>query len=112
MKNSKNKLGEHFKDIVSKIYKKISKDESDIDVDKYLDENEKNEEFEPLVLTLTNRDDLRKLRAFENKHFMKCGGPDFTGAWFKFEIMPTGVGDIWMVSCPCGAYVDLSGDLD
>ena len=107
MKDLKNKLRKRFTDIICKAYKKISKNENDINADMYLDKNEK---FEPFVMTLTNHNDLRKLRAFENKHIKKCGGHDVIGAWFTYEIMPTGLGDIWTVTCPCGAHIDLTED--
>ena len=70
-----------------------------------------NEILEPFTLTIRDQNDLRKLNAFHKKHLHKCGGPDTICAWFSYDVLPTGLGNIWTVRCPsCGKKLTLDGD--
>ena len=77
-----------------------------IEPDKYLNPNEP---IGPFVITLENRDSVRKLLAFEKKHMAKCGRNSIMPC-FSYSIDVTVGGDFWKVSCPCGAYIKLEGN--
>ena len=77
-----------------------------IDSDKYLS---KNETIDSFCITLENKDSVRQLLAFEKKHMAECGCNSLIPC-FTYRIEVTVGGDIWKVSCPCGAYIELDGN--
>ena len=65
---------------------------------------------QPLVFQIRDQNDLRKLKAFEAKHWKTCGQHDAVGAFLSYRILPTGMGDIVTAVCLCGAELTLYGD--
>lgn len=74
--------------------------------------NEK-EQLEPIVFSITDQNDLQIIKEFEVKHYLSCRKrfSDFTGALFKYTVIPTGLGTLYVLSCPCGESIDLYGDM-
>ena len=71
------------------------------------------EEFEPITFSITNKEDLIKAKIFREEHMLKCRKryPDFTGAMFKYIAIPSGLGTLYAIECPCGASISLDGDM-
>ena len=65
------------------------------------------QELEPITFSITDQDDLKKIRAFQEKHMEKCRKRfwDFTGAMFEYSALPTGLGTMYSVRCPCGKEI-------
>lgn len=72
------------------------------------------EELEPIIFSITNQDDLKRIGEFKTKHLRSCRAkyPDFTGAMFKYTAIPTGLGSLYIVQCPCGEKIALYGDMN
>ena len=71
------------------------------------------EEFEPITFSITNKEDLIKAKIFREEHMRKCRKryPDFSGTMFKYIAIPTGLGTLYVIECPCGASISLEGDM-
>lgn len=71
------------------------------------------EDLNPIVFSITEQEDLRKLRDFQNEHYNSCRKrfPDCTGAMFMYEVTPTGLGTLFVVKCPCGEELTLDGGM-
>ena len=68
--------------------------------------------LKPIAFSITDQGELLKLQLFKKEH-EKCRDkyPDVTGALFVYEVIPTGIGLAWKVTCSCGKQLLLSGDL-
>ena len=71
------------------------------------------EELKPVIFSITDETDLKKLYAFQNEHYRTCRKkyPDVSGALFVYEIIPTGLGTLFTVKCPCGKELTLDRDM-
>lgn len=71
------------------------------------------EELKPVVFSITDEKDLKKLYAFQNEHYRTCRKkyPDVSSALFVYEIIPTGLETLFTVKCPCGKELALDRDM-
>lgn len=62
------------------------------------------------VLTFTiTEDEVARVKDQIDEHLKTCKPrPDVTGAWFSYMFLPTGIGVISKVVCPCGAQFDMT----
>ena len=76
----------------------------------YVDE-EQGEPIRPITFAITDQEDLQKVRAFQREHLRTCRKrfPDCTGALFTYYAIPTGLGTLYGIECPCGARLSLDG---
>ena len=70
-------------------------------------------DLKPIVFSITDQNDLQKIHDFQEEHLKSCRKqfPDFTGAMFTYSAIPTGLGTLYAVKCPCGKEIILSGDM-
>lgn len=58
-------------------------------------------------------ENFQKLEEFRQTHMKTCRDkyPDSIGAMFTYEFIPTGLGCLATVKCPCGAEEDIGDNL-
>lgn len=106
------KSNEFFRDFVTDLYDDEESDDDFFDIEDEEDEENK-EKDNSMKFSISDPDDLKKLSDFVSKHNISCRKkfPDVSGAMYEYSFLPTALGTLCTVKCPCGKELTLDGDM-